>query len=947
MDTAAAQHFRLIFRQVPGAVWVTDRDLRFTHLQGRLPHAAGLEADRLIGSTVYDFLGTHDPAHPAVAHHLRALSGERGAFQQIYNGRTYDVLIEPLRDPQGAIAGCVGSAIDVTDRQAAFEQLARSELRLAEGQRVAHVGSFEWEVAPNRLTWSDELHRIYGIAPGQFEGSYEAFLARVYPEDAAVTERTVLDAFQRRGPFDYDHRIVRADGAIRVLHTRGDIVCDDAGRPVRIVGSCWDVTEWKEVNLKLQRSVSLLQATFEATADGLLVVDSDGLITSFNQRFVSLWQIPRELLAQRTDDALRAHILDQLEDPHGSLQAMRRLSGQPATDSFDILKTRNGRVFERYSTPQRLGEEIVGRVWSFRDVTARSKMEERLREGAAQLELAVHAAHVGLWDWDLRSNQVLYSAEWKHQLGYEDHDIGNSLSEWHDRVHPDDRDRLRNTVDAFIENPWPGYNLEYRMRHRDGSYRWILAQASLMHDESGIATRMIGSHVDITERKREEEATQVARRRSGALIEGQKHVLEMIARGAPLEDTLVALVRLVEAQSADTLGSVLLLDEDQLHIRHGAAPSLPQSFTRGIDGQAIGERAGSCGTAAFRRKPVMVENIATDPLWADYRQLAIAHGLRACWSTPILDAHGNLLGTFALYFRRPAQPSPADLRLIEMATHTAAIAITRKREEETLRASEDRLRQTNIELERRVAERTQELEAAMREAQGADRLKSSFLATMSHELRTPLNSIIGFTGVLLKGLAGPLNEEQQKQLGMARESANRLLALINDVLDISRIEAGQVEIVKAPFDIRAAIESVMRSVTPQSSKKGLALVAAVDSSVGVVVSDRRRVEQILLNLLNNGVKFTEQGEVRLECRKQGRFLETTVRDTGIGIRSEHMDRLFKPFQQVDTGLDRRHEGTGLGLSICANLVRLLGGDIRARSESGVGSAFTFTIPLQE
>src|SRR5262249_10482415 len=153
----------------------------------------------------------------------------------------------------------------------------RSQLRLAEAQRVAHVGSFEWEVAPNRLTWSDELHRIYGIEPGLFEGTYEAFLARVAPEDAAFTERTLLNAFQRRGPFVYDHRIVRPDATIRVLHTRGDIICDATGHAVRIVGSCWDVTEWKEINLRLERSVSLLQATFEATADGLLVVDTDGL----------------------------------------------------------------------------------------------------------------------------------------------------------------------------------------------------------------------------------------------------------------------------------------------------------------------------------------------------------------------------------------------------------------------------------------------------------------------------------------------------------------------------------------------------------------------------------------------------------------------------------------------------------------------------------------------
>jgi signal transduction histidine kinase len=375
------------------------------------------------------------------------------------------------------------------------------------------------------------------------------------------------------------------------------------------------------------------------------------------------------------------------------------------------------------------------------------------------------------------------------------------------------------------------------------------------------------------------------------------------------------------------LGSILLLEPDGVHLRHGSAPSLPEAYMRAIDGAPIGEGAGSCGTAAYRGELVITENIERDPLWTDYRQVALAHGLRACWSTAIFDDQRRVIGTFALYVRRPARPSDADLRLMQIATHTASIAICRKREDEEVR----RL--------------NAELEAAMREAQSADLLKSAFLATMSHELRTPLNSIIGFTGVLMRGLAGPVNEEQLKQLGMARESSHRLLALINDVLDISKIEAGQIEVLKAPLDIRASIESVLRSVTPHAQKKGLSLTAIIGQDVGTILTDRRRVEQILLNLLSNGVKFTERGEVCLECHVRETVLETSVRDTGIGIKSEDMHRLFKPFQQLETGLGRRHEGTGLGLSICENLTRLLGGAIRAESTWGAGSTFTFTLPL--
>jgi PAS domain S-box-containing protein len=259
--------------------------------------------------------------------------------------------------------------------------------------------------------------------------------------------------------------------------------------------------------------------------------------------------------------------------------------------------------------------------------------------------------------------------------------------------------------------------------------------------------------------------------------------------------------------------------------------------------------------------------------------------------------------------------------------------------------AEERLQRLNEELEQRVALRTEELAAAMLKAQEADRLKSAFLATMSHELRTPLNSIIGFTGVLLQEMAGPLNAEQTRQLSMVRDSARHLLALINDILDISKIEAGQLEIVKRPFDLRQAVESVLRVVQPLAQKKNLKLLASMEVNVGIINQDRRRVEQVLINLVNNAIKFTEQGTVEIECKIKEGWLDIRVRDSGIGIKPEDMDRLFKPFQQIDTGLARSHEGTGLGLAICKRLVTAMGGAITVESKWGEGSTFKCAFPM--
>ncbi len=258
--------------------------------------------------------------------------------------------------------------------------------------------------------------------------------------------------------------------------------------------------------------------------------------------------------------------------------------------------------------------------------------------------------------------------------------------------------------------------------------------------------------------------------------------------------------------------------------------------------------------------------------------------------------------------------------------------------------AEEAIRDLNTTLERRVAERTAELAVARDRAQEADRLKSAFLATMSHELRTPLNSIIGFTGILLKGLAGPLNEEQRKQLDMVNQSARHLLELINDVLDLSKIEAGQFRLEMAEFDLPAAIRRTLTAVAPLADRKGLTLETDVAPGIGTITSDRRRVEQILLNLLSNAVKFTAKGAVAVECEESGGAVVIRVCDTGIGIKQEDMRLLFRPFQQLDSGLARAYEGTGLGLSICKRILDMLGGDISVESEPGRGSVFTVRLP---
>jgi len=260
--------------------------------------------------------------------------------------------------------------------------------------------------------------------------------------------------------------------------------------------------------------------------------------------------------------------------------------------------------------------------------------------------------------------------------------------------------------------------------------------------------------------------------------------------------------------------------------------------------------------------------------------------------------------------------------------------------------AEEEVLMLNLSLERRVEERTAELGAAYEQLKQLDRLKSEFLATMSHELRTPLNSIIGFSSILRQGMAGPLNEEQTKQIDMVRGSAKHLLSLINDLLDLSRIESGRMAFTWTSFDLPTLLREVEAVLAPMVVQRGLTLTLRPAGGVLEIESDRQRLYQVLLNLGGNAVKFTEKGMITLEWESCGNEVSIHVIDTGIGIRPENMGLLFEAFRQVDGSARRVYEGTGLGLYLCRKLADLLGGTIGVSSTYGKGSCFTVKLPLK-
>jgi signal transduction histidine kinase len=403
---------------------------------------------------------------------------------------------------------------------------------------------------------------------------------------------------------------------------------------------------------------------------------------------------------------------------------------------------------------------------------------------------------------------------------------------------------------------------------------------------------------------------------------GQRRVLELIATGAPLDACLRALVHVAEAESPGLRGSLLRRDPACERLFPLAAPRIPATYMDAIrDGLPVGEGVGSCGTAAARRVPFAVADIATHPYWADARAVALAHGLRACWSTPVLGSDGSVLGTFGMYYDEPREPGPEMVRIAGATTHLAAIAIER-----------DRMAR---------AERT-----AREAAEQASEARGRFITMMSHELRTPLNAILGYSSLLLEeDVAGPLGEAQRRFLERIRRSSTFLSSLICDVLTLSRPEQARDELALEETDLVELACEGLAVVLPAAQAKGLDVRLEAPAEPLPCRTDAAKVRQILLNLLGNAVKFSDAGCIVVRVLRAGEDARLEVEDGGIGIAAADLARIWEPFTQVDSGHTRRYDGAGLGLAVTRQLAELLGGSVGVVSAPGTGSTFAFTVPL--
>jgi PAS domain S-box-containing protein len=394
-----ARGLELLCQVAPFVTWSTDAALRIRDAGGA---ACGESMDppQMIGVAVGQLASDPATQLELLDAHRLALSGTTATKRICIAGRFLDLRVVPACGDGGKVDGCLAIAVDVTQQHAIEESLRQSESSFAAAERLAHIGHWAWDIASNRVSWSDELHRIYQLPREQFGGTYEAFLDRVVPAEREATRATVGDAYRKMQPFAYDHHIARPDGEVRMLRTRGDVIADAQGRAARMVGACWDITDQTRATEQLLRSLSLLRATLESTADGLLITDTAGQVVAFNQRVLELWQIDAEALEGQIFARVLEAVHGQLENAEECTRRVQLYAMHPEMEGKDTLRFKDGRVFERYSRPQRLDSTCVGRVWSYRDVSQRERLLQRrsfLSDASRLLaSLDVHKALAGV-----------------------------------------------------------------------------------------------------------------------------------------------------------------------------------------------------------------------------------------------------------------------------------------------------------------------------------------------------------------------------------------------------------------------------------------------------------------------------------------------------------------------------------------------------------------------
>ena len=828
-------------------------------------------AQRIKGYTEEEVLGRHysifypeGALSEAQAREQLRIAEERGRYEMEgwrirKDGSRFwaHVVLTPIFD-EGQLVGFGKITGDMTAEREAREQLAQRERQLANAQQIAHLGSWEWDVKQDRISWSDELYRIFGLEIGT-PLDLDSYIELIHPGDSEELAAVVEASMESGTSYLQEHRIIRPDGTVRWVQSRGEVVKAEDGSTERLLGTALDITELKAAEERTRRLAEervARQEAEEAAQRMEFLAQASAVLSSSLDFQETLANVATTAVPQFADwcavDLLR---------PDGSLQ----------------------RVGVAHQDPER--------------VRLAQELEERY-PADPDAEIGVHAA--------LRRGEAELMEEIPEELL-----LSAAQDDEHRRII--EELQLRSSIVAPI-----------LIRERAvGAITFVQAESGRRYGEEDlVVARELASRAALAiDNAQLHSAEQEARTHAERARERTARLQTLTARlsGALRAD---AVARVIVEEGVAALGAVTgamaVLDDETGRATIIHSLGIPDDVLdrwREFDADAPLPLA----TALQAREPVLLRSI--EERAERYPDLAELRGGSEAVAAIPLVASDELLGSIAFGFGEPRAFTSEDRDFLDALAHQSAQALERAR--------------------------LYEVEHAAREAaEAASLAKSQFVAMMSHELRTPLSAILGYQELLSEGIVGPVSDEQKDQLARIRASATHLRDLINQILSMSRIEAGKEELVIEHVDLSRLIEDVLLLMENEAAEKDLLLQHMLPEEPAYAKTDAGKVRQILLNLISNAIKFTDDGSVSVTLEAEPDQAVLRVQDTGMGIDPKHQDRVFEAFTQVDQSMTRRAGGSGLGLPVSRRLAQLLGGDVTLESTPGVGSTFTLTLPWE-
>ena len=883
------QLFKRLTSKAPAGIFQTDTEGACNYVNKRWSEYAGLSYEEAMGYGWADTIHPDDKDRILVEWQKYMLSEDNEIeteFRFLHKNKKVtwvSVKTVGIYDAQNKLYGYIGMALDTTDRKEAEHKLIKSEQLFRRLSSNAPVAIFQTDKDGACNYVNQEWIKYSGLTFNEALDS--GWCNAIHPDDRDYVMVEWEKAVASKKEFILDYRFLDKKGKSTYLSAKTTGLYDANNQLYGYVGMLVDITERKEAEEQIISSQKYLNNIINTIGDPVFVKDDKSQFILVNDAFCLNFNLPRvAIIGEKMADNFSSKVEEKIlkSDREVLLTGVESISEETISLNNNDVKILSSKKTRFIDSN---GDKFI--IGVIRDLTEIKKADEEIRMAHQRLTTHLNNSPLAIVEWDKDFIISSWSAQAENIFGWKASEaLGKQLIDLN-LVYEEDIPKTDSISNELRRGKVKSNTIINRNNTKQGKVIYCQWYNSVLQSSDGKVDTVLSLIQDVTERKDAEEK----------LINSEQ-LFKRLSSNAP-----------VAIYQSDKEGQCNYVNEEWIK----------------YSGLTFNESLGSGWVNAIH--PDDQKRVAKE--W----ELAISQGKDLISDFKLLNKKGETLWLTA----KTSGLYDVNNNLYGYIGTLVDISERKKAEFE--------LEKYRNNLEQLVALRTEELEKEKVKAQSADLMKSAFLATMSHELRTPMNSIIGFTGLLLKEIAGPLNNEQKKQIKMVKNSGEHLLSLINDILDISKIEAGKLKVSFSPFYYLVSLDKTIAFLAPQISSKGLNIRTEISEMDITLISDEGRVEQILLNLISNAIKFSSQGTIVIKVEVKDKLLVTQIIDQGIGIDNKDLSKLFRPFVQIKGDKNKQHEGTGLGLSICKSLINKLGGTIEVESEVGKGSNFTFKLPL--